>query len=283
MKQRILGVVVGACLIVVLVSIVLREWHVSTRTQESREDINALNAVGIVRLPRILAEEDIHVLENMIQMEEWNKLKPFLLNHAGLLHHIYSILGPEYVFQDYLFVIRRSQFHTCHRDYNGDFFNKDQKYPSYTMIVYLEEMGHCLDVIPESHKNAGEYDWNWTDYTETVQCGRGDALLFDANLVHGGSFADGGGGENHSRRIQLKISHREDMSVLDFFNGYEKVMDVENTTPEMVKQIQKRVSCQFPGLSGIAKGYDINVSESIPSWIGVSIFAPLRTISTHPK
>jgi hypothetical protein len=161
------------------------------------------------------------------------------------------LLPEGYEFHDYIFFIRRSQFHTCHRDYNGDLFNEGI-HPSYTMIVYLTDMDRCLDVIPGSHTSKDD-NLGLTDRTQTVHCLTGDVLLFNANIVHSGSLNDGS-----FPRVQLKVSHRDDLEKLDYYQGYHKVLNEESPYSQTNQYFQKHLFCTFPMLSEVFKGYDTN-------------------------
>jgi hypothetical protein len=282
----ILFCVISIIVIYLIIFTGLRTWYLYT-TPDINKEINmgderllpfeawkSLKKNGIALLPDFLTNSQINVLHGYIEKEETDKIKSFLLNATKAIPKIKSVLGEDYIFQDYIFFIKRSQFHTCHRDYNGDFFNESQKYPSYTIIIYLEDMEKCLDVIPGSHLNKSDYDWNMTDYTQTVLCKKGDAILFDANLVHGGSLNQ----KENNPRIQMKVSHKEDDTVLDFYNQYYKILNIENTTPFFMKQIQKNISCQFPAISTYLKEFDGNYRNSkTNSWFS-SFFTPLDTI-----
>ena len=67
---------------------------------------------------------------------------------------------------DYIWMIMKSNVHICDRDNNGLFFNKNQKYDSYTILFYLEDMDSCLDVIPKSHLSKYKNLINLTDLTK---------------------------------------------------------------------------------------------------------------------
>jgi ectoine hydroxylase-related dioxygenase (phytanoyl-CoA dioxygenase family) len=257
-------------------------WYLLT-TQDINGQLhpNQLLKNGITLLPGLLKDDDLSVLHNYISKGEIQHIKQFIMDSTESLPTIQSILGKEYTFQDYLFFIKKSQFHTCHRDYNGDFFNVTQQFPSYTLILYLEDMDKCLDVIPGSHLSQSDYNWNMTDYTQTVLCKKGDALLFNANLVHGGSLNE----KENNQRIQMKISHIEDMDVLHFYNEYNKVLNVENNTPMFLKQLQKNVSCQFPAMSDYLKKYDgnnENTNTQTDTWFS-SLFTPLESIPVRSE
>ena len=73
------------------------------------------------------------------------------MNNKKINKLIKKYTNNEYIFQDYVFIIKRSSIHTCHRDSNGDFFNADQKYPSYTILFFLEDIAcFIFDWIFES-------------------------------------------------------------------------------------------------------------------------------------
>lgn len=213
----------------------------------------SLHHDGIVRIPKVLTEHDLNRIQHLSSIDETLQIKDHLLHpQSSLRRHILPLLPDGYEFHDYIFFIRRSQFHTCHRDYNGDLFHETQLHPSYTLIVYLSDMDRCLDVIPGSHRNL-DHDVGMTDWTQTVHCLTGDVLLFNANLVHSGSLNDGA-----FPRVQLKISHRDDMEVLNFYTKYNKVMNEESGASQPIQYLQKHLTCTFPGLSTLTRGYDAN-------------------------
>jgi hypothetical protein len=236
---------------------------------------------GIAVIPEFISQNDIQMIKQYIETNDIIKVKKYIISSTMVQEKINRLLGDGYEFNDYIFLIKKSQFHTCHRDYNGDFFNEGQKYPSYTIIIYLENMEKCLDVIPKSHIRKGEYNINATDYTQSILCKAGDAILFNANLVHNGSLNE----RENNMRIQMKISHKDDQTVLHFYNNYNKILNAENNTPIPFKQIQKHVSCQFPILSEYLKQYDYNKDKEYADPTKTSFFsqffAKLETVPTQ--
>ncbi len=115
------------------------------------------------------------------------------------------------------------------------------------MLFFLEPMERCLDVVDKSSQSQNGVFL--TDPTESVQCSPGGALLFDANLIHSGSINDK---PNH-KRIQMKLTHVEDLATIDYFNGYNKKLDSENKNPLFVSKMQKHFSCQLPVMSDMFK------------------------------
>jgi hypothetical protein len=81
---------------------------------------------GPLVLKNIFSPSEIHVLKNCD-----NKSRQRIITER-VTPKIHKVLGRDYTFHDYIFVIEKSSIHTCHRDANGSLFNKGQKYPSYT-------------------------------------------------------------------------------------------------------------------------------------------------------
>jgi hypothetical protein len=152
-------------------------------------------------------------------------------------------LESGYEFQDYIFVIKKSSIHTCHRDANGDMFNEGQQHPSYTMLLFID--GGSLNVVPGSQNgrlvNLEGIDQIWFN--------PGDLILFDANLVHAGSI----GPDN--LRIQMKITHRDDRDVLSYYEKYNKTASKDSMLPEPLKHIQQKLSCSVPAIADLTQGY----------------------------
>lgn len=272
-------IIISLILFCVTLTFLLRQYYLS-----STPDINLLLSPqnlcenGIAIIPDFVSQTDIAAIKQYIETNDVVGAKKYIISAPTVQENIKNILGDGYEFNDYIFLIKKSQFHTCHRDYNGDFFNEGQKHPSYTIIIYLENMEKCLDVIPKSHIKKGEYNINFTDYTQSILCKGGDAILFNANLVHNGSLNE----RENNIRIQMKISHKHDQTVLHFYNNYNKILNAENNTPMAFKQIQKHVSCQFPILSEYLKQYDYNKNKDgggDSSSFFSQFFAKLETVT----
>ena len=162
-------------------------------------------------------------------------------------------------------MIMKSNIHTCHKDNNGLFINKNQKYDSYTILFYLENMEKCLDVIPKSHKSKYKSIINLTDTTKSIRCKPGSAILFNAGLIHVGSFNK----KENNIRIQMKVSHKDDFKTLNYYQNFNKYLNKENKMPLKIRKIQKHFSCQFPFLNDLVQ--DVNIKTSRGSSDGVKI------------
>jgi hypothetical protein len=202
-----------------------------------------------------LSEDGICIIRNSLNTQEMNELvercnndnfrfaKEMIISNTNLKTNIIKETGQDYEFHDYIFIIKKSAIHTCHRDANGSMFN-DLKYPSYTMILYLEDMDKCLGVIPRSHK-SNDYDINWTNQVQDVICKKGDILLFNANIIHTGVILE----QPDNLRIQMKISHKLDIPKLTYYTNYNKIINESNIMPIPIQKIQQNISCALPILS----------------------------------
>ena len=214
-----------------------------------------LDTNGYCLIKNIMSSAAKNKLIKDIKNGDTSDVKNQIINNKKLLDVIKKKLGNDYVFQDYVMILKKSSIHTCHRDYNSELINKNQKYPSYTMLVFLEDMDRCLDVIPKSHKNLYTHAINITDQTKSVVCNPTDALIFNASLVHSGSFND----KPDNIRIQFKITHKDDLKELDYYQGYHKIIDKSNNVPSAIKYAQKFNTCQFPILSDVVM--DVNTEK----------------------
>ena len=192
---------------------------------------------GFLVIKNVFAPGEI----NYMKTNDIKKVKSYLLNSGKLKDIIQSKIGLGYTFQDYIWFIKKSAIHTCHRDNNGDFFNKNQKHPSYTMMIYLEDMEKCLGVIDKSHNKK----INILEDVQNIVCDKGDIIIFNANLIHTGTFNN----KEDNIRIQMKITHKEDLKTLGYYQDYNKVLDTPNTLPNYLRKLQNKFTCALPFIS----------------------------------
>lgn len=203
--------------------------------------------------------ETVHRWKTMCANKKYKELKAEMHSDTNLQKIIHSI-SAKHQFQDYIWIIEKSAVHTCHRDNNGTFFNAGQKHPSYTMIVYLDQgMGQekCLGVIPRSHKSKYANAVNVFDQVRDIQCSTGDVIVFNANLIHVGTIT----GRDDNLRVQMKISHPDDLEALGYYQNFNKVLNKENQNSKMVRQIQRHVSCSVPFVSDLTQTENIRTSQ----------------------
>ena len=115
---------------------------------------------GLKTFKNILSPDEVKMLLKKSHENDYRYIKEYIFKNKKIKKIYKKLLGSDYLFQDYIFVIKKSSIHTCHRDGNGDFFNSKQKNHSYTMLLYLEDMEKSLGVIPDSHKDVNSFGFN---------------------------------------------------------------------------------------------------------------------------
>lgn len=222
-----------------------------------KNQIFDLNKDGFFVYKNMLSADEINQIKSDINNNKITKVKNYLINNSKLK---LIIKNTNFIFQDYIWVIKKSSVHTCHRDNNGDFFNKGQQYPSYTVLVYLEDMDKCLGVIPTSHKieNKNKYNINLENQINNIVCNKGDVIIFNANLIHVGILNET---NTDYLRVQMKISHKKDIHLLDYYQNFNKILNKQNDIPFIIKKIQKNMSCSFPLISDLTQSENIKSSR----------------------
>ena len=269
---RILQWIVIVGLVYVIIIGLFSTDRVKNRTQS--QNPYELEKDGVCLLPNVLSDVEIVQLKQCCEQGNYKEAKRRLIQHSEVKQRIQQTLGDDYTFQDYIWIIQKSSVHTCHRDNNGDFFNEGQQYPSYTLLLYLEDMDKCLGVIPESHKDVNHSNANLTNPVETLLCKKGDAILFNANLIHVGIILP----KDHLR-IQMKVTHRDDLEVLSYYQDFNKVLKKDNTLPLGLLQFQKNISCMCPYISNLSQRENIKSARGTDNGetvgIGQKIFSSL--------
>jgi len=204
---------------------------------------------GFCIYKKLIDSSTIRHIQEMIQDNKSNQVKEEIINNDRVKSKLLKNLSPDYGFQDYIFIIKKSAIHTCHRDANGLFFNEKIKHPTYTLLIFLESMEDSLGVIPKSHKDIYEYSVNFSNNVKTFKSNPGDAILFNANLIHVGGINE----KNDNLRLQFKLCHYEDNDKLDYYNGYNKMLSESNSYPQWIRKIQKNMSCFVPGISDLTQ------------------------------
>lgn len=215
-----------------------------------------LDTLGICSFKNVLTPSQIEMLMQSCIDNDNKTVKDYIQQCPTILDAIHKTLGPDYVFQDYVFVIKKSSIHTCHRDGNSDMFNEKQTHPSYTMIVYLEDIeGGCLGIVPGSHDGRS---LNLIGGLSSVVCRKGDMVLFNASLVHAGTL----GPKSDNVRIQLKVTHRDDLEAINFYQQYNKVANRDNTLPFSIKKFHQQMSCLAPVVADMTQS-EVQDTENV--------------------
>ena len=208
-----------------------------------------LNENGFIIIKNVFTLNELNYLKKNCDINNFKVIKEYLINNLKLKSMIQNNLNEDYIFQDYIFIIKKSMIHTCHRDNNSIFYNIGQTNRSYTMLIYLENMEKCLGVIPNSHIYSDSFNINLTNSVINLLCNKGDIILFDANLIHVGSLNN----TNDNLRIQMKITHKDDIKSIMYYNNYNKVLNEDNNLPYYLIKAQQKLSCMFPFISSYTK------------------------------
>jgi hypothetical protein len=217
--------------------------------KDNLKEISNLDHNGYVIKHNIISKDKMDLIKNYWDKSQYKEIDNIIKNDIDIKDFINRhIKLNDYQFMDYIMFLENSVVHTCHRDNNSHYFNNTK--PSYTIILYIDDMQNCLDVIPKSHKHKiGLYLY---DKTRTFLCKNGSIILFDSSLIHCGSIFS----KDNNRRIQLKVSHKDDLENLSFYQNYHKIINKPNTNSKISKSLQKQFSCTFPFLSDITQGSD---------------------------
>jgi len=239
-----------------------------TKDYINYDKVYNLEEDGCCIYKNILSDDDITFIKMNIEQNNTEIVKQYLIQHNKLNKTITDKLNSDYIFQDYIFLIKKSTIHTCHRDNNGIYFNEGQKHPSYTLIIYLEDMEKCLGVVPKSHINVDSNNINLSNNIENLLCNKGDIILFNANLIHVGTINK----KNDNLRIQMKITHKDDINALKYYQNYNKILNIDNKIPIPIVKFQKNFTCMFPFISNLTQSTNINSAQGSVNGAKIGFF-----------
>ena len=221
---------------------------------------------GFQVFKNVIDSNKIQEFTELCKNKNYKELKTKIMQENKINNLIKNKLDSDYQLQDYIWIIEKSVVHTCHRDNNGDFFNAGQKNPSYTMLIYLEDMEKCLGVIPYTHKNKQSNRVNLLfDEVINLKCNAGDIIVFNANLIHVGCINK----KDDNLRIQLKVSHKDDLDILNYYQDFNKVLNKDNPLPQELRKAQRNLSCMFPIVSDFTQGENIRTARGSDNGIDV--------------
>jgi hypothetical protein len=108
-----------------LIIIIILLLYFIIQTIYSKEKVFDKNKIfdldkdGFFVYKNILSLDEIDQIKSDINNNKIIKVKNYLINDSKLQ---LIIKNTDFIFQDYIWVIKKSSVHTCHRDNNGDFF-----------------------------------------------------------------------------------------------------------------------------------------------------------------
>ena len=239
--------------------------------ESKSESKNSLEKNGYQILSNIFQDNEISDFIQKSQQKEFQEIQKNIQNHPRLLQRLRECLPwrdqtEKYQFQDYLWIIQKSVVHICHRDNNCDFFNEGQEHPSYTVLLYLEEMEPALGVFTGSHLDRYTNAVNLSTPLTQVSCKKGDVIIFNANIVHTGMINDYK--EDHLR-IQMKFTHRDDIEKIAYYENFHKILNTEATLPTWLRKVHQSASCTFPIISDWTQGENIRTSRGTDNGVNI--------------
>jgi len=134
-------------------------------------------------------------------------------------------------------------------------------------------MEKCLGVIPTSHNNLNSYNFNLVDPIVNLPCKSGDVIIFNANLIHVGCMNK----KDDNLRIQLKVTHKDDIPHLQYYQNFNKILNKDNTLPFFLRKAQRKMTCMIPALSDATQGENIRTSGGSSN--GIEIGLPQKAFS----
>jgi len=196
---------------------------------------------GYFIMDDLISKNDVDLVLSYWDKRDFVSIKQFFLSNQNITYKIHEILPEEYILIDYTYVIENSSIHTFHRDYTSSKNYNNLKYPSYTMILYLDNSDTGLNIIPGSHvDNSCIYFWNRVKKLHFIP---GTAVIFDADILHAGSIVDN---DIKRRCIQFKIIHKDDIDKLQSLQNNHVLINRPNNKSILLKEIESSLTSHFP-------------------------------------
>lgn len=196
---------------------------------------------GYIIIKNLINKEEINMILKKWDKNNYSDIKLFFLNNENIRKKIKDILGEQYILIDYCYLIENSAIHTYHRDYTSSMNYNNLNHPSYTMILYLDNSDTGLNLIPGSHRdNVYVY---LVDRSKKLNFDSGNAILFDADILHAGTASEG----NVSRHcIQFKILHKDDINKMPWLNNFHVLINRPNNKSLIMKTIESNLTKHLP-------------------------------------
>ena len=105
-------------------------------------------------------------------------------------------------------------------------------------------------------------------------CKSGDIILFNANLIHVGTIT----ADENNLRIQLKLTHKDDIPYILYYEDYHKVLNKKSSIPKSIRKMQREVSCMFPGFSDIMQSETVRATRGSENGINISAYIQLAYV-----
>lgn len=208
---------------------------ITIRDKKPRDKTNN----GYIIVDNVLLDDDIRYINKCWDNLEYKRIVKFLLRYNRINDMIKTQLGEDYVLINYSYLIQNSSIHTYHRDYTSSKNYNNLEYPSYTMILYLDDSNVGLNLIPGSHIDKSLIYMQNSSVKPNIRSGT--IIVFDADILHAGTKT------NADRRcIQFKIIHKQDIDKLVNLNNYHVLIDKPNNKADTLAFFETFVTRHFP-------------------------------------
>lgn len=197
---------------------------------------------GYFIVREILDKQETDTAVKDWEMKNYKKIKEFFMNNQSIKNIIKEKLNDEYVLINYSYFIENSAIHTYHRDYTSCKNYNNLKFPSYTMILYLDDSDTGLNLIPGSHRDF--FSFYIMDKSHQLHFKKGSAVIFDADILHAGTSQMSG--KIDRKCIQFKIIHKEDISKLPWLQNFHMLIDSPNDKNYYIKVLEAGLTKHFP-------------------------------------
>lgn len=185
-------------------------------------------------------------LENINKLwdsKSYNELVNIILKKDSTLSNYCKATYPDYEFMNYAYLIENTTIHTYHRDYTSCKEYNNLDHTSYSIIVYLYGENNGLTYYKNSSTSKLPL-YILPGYCKTYECRPGDAVLFDANVVHAGLLSEN---PNQERKcIQFKLVHKDDVNKLPLLNENYVLINKPNNKSYKVRYLETVFTGMFP-------------------------------------
>jgi len=194
-------------------------------------------------LNQIFNPTTIKILNDMWSNNKYEDIVQNIIKQDNDLTEYCREYYPDYEFMKYAYLIENTTIHTYHRDYTScKEFNKLDNI-SYSIIVYLDGENNGLTYYEDS-SNATIPLYILPGYCKEYKCKPGDAVLFNANVVHAGLLSLY---PNQKRRcIQFKLVHKDDVNKLPLLNENFVLINKPNYKSYKIRYLETVFTGMFP-------------------------------------
>jgi len=207
-------------------------------------------------LPKLYAQNWLELFDRLWNENKYEDLINNMIIYDNPLVEYCNTNYPDYEFMKYAYLIKNTTIHTYHRDYTScKEFNKLDNI-SYSIIVYLDGENNGLTYYEDS-ANATIPLYILPGYCKEYKCKPGDAVLFNANVVHAGLLSLY---PNQKRRcIQFKLVHKDDISKLPLLNENYVLINKPNYKSYKLRYLETIFTGVFPCVSDF---FEYNIKTS---------------------